>query len=208
MRTEDVILVQLANVTLHSNRGQALLAMQFWRRAVDELSQALAIDPKNAKALWRRHKCHRELKHWAEAEADLEALLAPELQEVGAKLLGEAGLGAEKLEAERAALREKRLEAERAAAETYEARVEEAAAKGMAELRERFEQVTKRNGLHGNTELASELADMLTRPGGVSVSHVAATYQIDDDDAEVLMQWAQKACAIRDQIGYQSMDAI
>ena len=49
---------------------------------------------------------------------------------------------------------------------------------------------------------------MITRPGGVTASHVAATYQIDDDDAEVLMQWTQTACKMRDEIGYNSMDAI
>ena len=30
----------------------------------------------------------------------------------------------------------------------------------------------------------------------------------DDDDAEVLMQWTQTACKMRDEIGYNSMDAI
>ena len=67
---------------------------------------------------------------------------------------------------------------------SFEDRVEEAAHRGIEALRERFEEVTKRNGLHGNTELATELTDMIMRPGGVSVSHVANTYQIDDDDAE------------------------
>ena len=120
------------------------------------------------------------------------------------EILGDA----EQLTAEQAEVRQKREEAERVAAETFEERTEEAAAKGLEALRLQFEEVTKRNGLHGNTELSTELADMLTRPGGVTVAHVANTYQIDDDDAEVLMKWAQKACQIRDTIGYQSMDAI
>jgi len=208
MRTMDVPIVQQANVTLHSNRGQALLTMQFWRRAVVELSEALKIDTANAKALWRRYKCHKQLKDWSAAEADLEALLAPELQQEGAKVLADAGLSAEKIAAERNELRQKRFEAEREAEETFEDRAEDAAAKSIEQLRMQFQEVTQRNGLHGNTELSAELADMITRPGGVSVEHVANTYQIDDDDAEILMKWAQKACQIRDTIGYQSMDAI
>lgn len=200
MRSADVAIVLNARTTLHSNKGQALLTMQFYRRAVNELTEAVSVDPKNAKALWRRYKAHRLLKQWAEAEADLEALLAPELQEAAGPLLASAGLSNDKLAETRDELRQKQLEEDRLAEETFEERAEDAAAKGLTELRLSFEEVTKRNGLHGNTELASELADMLTRPGGVSVSHVANTYQIDDDDAEVLMSWAQKACIMRDKI--------
>ena len=49
--------------------------------------------------------------------------------------------------------------------------MEDAASAGIIALRERFEEVTKRNGLHGNTELAGEIAEMVTRPGGVSVTY-------------------------------------
>ncbi len=94
----DMRTVLKARSVLHSNRGQALMSMQFWRRAADEeLSEALKIDPTNAKALWRRFKAQRELKRWAEAEADLEALLAPEMQEAAGPLLASAGLGAEQI---------------------------------------------------------------------------------------------------------------
>ena len=37
------------------------------------------------------------------------------------------------------------------------------------------------------------------------VGHVANTWQLDDDDAEVLMRWAQAACRMRDELGYQQM---
>ena len=206
MRKMDVPIVLRARVTLHSNKGQCLITMQFWRRAIDELTQALTIDPSNAKALWRRYKAHSKLKQWAEAEADLDALLAPELQEAADPLLADAGLGPTQLAETREELRQKRLAAEALAAETFEERAEEAAAKGIKALREQFEEVTRRNGLHGNTELAGELADMISRPGGVSVSHVANTYQLDDDDAEVLMRWAQAACRMRDELGYAGLD--
>ena len=79
---------------------------------------------------------------------------------------------------------------------------------GIEALRHRFEEVTQRNGLHGNTELATELAAMITREGGVTTQHVANVYQIDEDDADVLMQWVKKACAMRDEIGYETLDAI
>ena len=209
MRKVDVEVVLRARVTLHSNKGQALLAMEFWRRAIEELSAALKIDTTNAKALWRRYKAHRALKDWAAAEADLERLLAPELQAAAAPLLADAGLQtAEQQQAAREELRQKREEVARIAEETFEDRAEWTAHKSIEGLREQFEEVTKRNGLHGNTELASELADMITRPGGVTVEHVAATYQIDDDDAEIVMKWAQVACKMRDEIGYESMSAI
>lgn len=208
MRQVDVVTVQRAVVTLHSNRGQALLTMQFWRRGAAELSEALKIDAANAKARWRRYKCYKALKEWPEAEADLDALLAMEEGTEGAQQLSEAALSRAKLEEERAAIQAQRAEEARIAEETLDDRMEDAAHKSIEAMRLRFEEVTRRNGLHGNTELATELADMITRPGGVSVSHIANTYQIDDDDADILMQWAMKACEIRDTIGYQSMDAI
>ena len=118
------------------------------------------------------------------------------------------GLLGAQLETERDAMHEKRLEEVRVLAATYEERMENTAAKSIEDLRLQFEEVTKRNGLHGNSELAGELAEMITRPGGVSLQLVANTYQLDDDDAAVLLSWAQKACAMRDEIGYQSMNAI
>ncbi len=78
----------------------------------------------------------------------------------------------------------------------------------MRQLRERFEEVTRRNGLHGNDELADELAGFVCRPGGVTAEYVAKVYQIDDDDAEVLLEWVRKACAMRDELGYQTLDQI
>ena len=86
-------------------------------------------------------------------------------------------------------------------------RAEQAAAKGVEELRYQFEMVTRRNGLRGD-ELSSELADMITRPEGMTAQLLAATYQIDDDDAAVLLKWARAACQMRDELGYQGLDAI
>ena len=111
------------------------------------------------------------------------------------------GLGLEQLAQTREELRAKREAAEAAAAETFDERVEEAAAKGIEQLRGRFEEVTQRTGLHGNKELAGELADMLTRPGGVSTQHVANVYQIDDDDAAVLVEWIQTASRMHTELG-------
>ncbi len=111
------------------------------------------------------------------------------------------GLGPEQLAQTQEELRAKREAAEAAAAETFDERVEEAAAKGIEQLRGRFEEVTQRTGLHGNKELAGELADMLTRPGGVSTQHVANVYQIDDDDAAVLVEWIQTASRMHTELG-------
>ena len=93
----DVEVVLRARSTLHSNRGQALMSKEFWRRAIVDLSEAVKVDRLNAKALWRRYRCHRALRHWAEAEADLEALLDSELQEAAAPLLAEAKMTLEKV---------------------------------------------------------------------------------------------------------------
>ena len=98
MLVEDVQAVLRVRSVLHSNRGQALIDQEWWHRAVTELGEAVQIDPTNAKALWRRYRCQCHLKAWAEAEADLEALLAPELQEAAGPLLAGAGLGPEQLE--------------------------------------------------------------------------------------------------------------
>ena len=88
---------------------------------------------------------------------------------MAAPLLAAAGLTVERLRHTCTQLHEQHLEAERAASESLVERAEDAAAKGLAELRAQFQDVTRRNGLHGDAELATELADMMTRPSGVSV---------------------------------------
>jgi len=197
MDVEDMRLVLVVRSVLHSNRGQALMHMQFWRRALKDLDEAIAVDPENVKAIWRRCKAHEALKQWAEAEADAALLLSLQKSTQG-RLLEQAGITAPKLEVARKLYATKREEADATAAETFEDRAEEAAATGLHKLRERFEEATKRNGLHGNAELATELADMVTRPGGVSAQHVANVYQIDDEDAETLLAWVRKACTMKD----------
>ena len=94
---KDVEVVLRARSTLHGNRGQALMSKELWRRAIVDLSEALKVDRLNAKALWRRYRCHRALRHWAEAEADLEGLLDSELQEAAAPLLADAKMTPEKV---------------------------------------------------------------------------------------------------------------
>jgi len=63
--------------------------------------------------------------------------------------------------------------------------------------------VTRRNGLRGNTELAGELADMVTRPGGVTAAFVAGVYQIEEEDAEIMLEWVRKACMMQDELHMQ-----
>ena len=99
-------------------------------------------------------------------------------------------------------LREKRRALEVELEESFEDRVEEQAHRGIEQLRERFEEVTRRNGLHGNTELSGEIADMLTRQDGDrSVQFVANVYQIEEDDAAVLCEWIQTAMRMHDELG-------
>lgn len=225
MLVEDVQTVLRVSSVLHSNRGQALIEQEWWRRAVKELSEAVRIDPSNAKALWRRYRCHRHLAGqvreesdlaeakvlWAAAQADLEALNAPELQEAAGPLLAGAGLGPEQLEQALEEIREKRAAIERELAATFEERIEEKAHKGIEQLRERFEEVTRRNGLHGNKELSAEIADLMTREGGdKSVQFVANVYQIDEDDAAIMCDWIQTAMRMHEELGssHVGLDAL
>ena len=83
---------------------QALIDGEWWPRAVKELDHAVRNDPSPAKALWRRYRCQKHLKKWAEAEAALEALQAPQLQAAAGPLLASAGLGPEELARTRAEL--------------------------------------------------------------------------------------------------------
>ena len=69
-------------------------------------------------------------------------------------------------------------------------------------------QVIKRNGLRSDASLSEELAEMLTRPGGVTAAFVAAVYQIDEEDARVIMEWVKKACMMRDELGYEGAGAL
>lgn len=218
MKKDDVPLILQMRALIHSNRGQALVSMEFWRRAIKELSQAIEIGalppPTLAKTLWRRYKARRELaqrgeiSEWALAEADLEALLAPALQDTAGPLLAEAGLGPEQLQKTCEELLQKRQEAEANAAENFEERVEAAAHKGLEALRGRFDEMIRRNGLHGNTELASELADMISRSEGVTVQYLAAVYSIDEDDAQIMLDWIEKAFRMRQEVGYKKMEDV
>eukprot|EP00967_Tisochrysis_lutea_P130506 scaffold225815_cov45-Tisochrysis_lutea.AAC.1 len=198
MRVEDMKLVLVVRSVLHSNRGQALINMEFWRRAIQDLDEAIRVDPENVKAIWRRCKAHEALKQWSSAEADIELLVQTGARTNAYRLLEAAGLRVDDLQKHKRRFTDRRKEMESQAVATFEDRAEDAAAKGLQELREKFEEVTRRNGLHGNTELAAELADMVTRPGGVTAQHVANVYQIDDDDAETLLQWVRKACVMKD----------
>ena len=71
MLVEDVQTVLHVRSVLHSNRGQALIDQEWWRRAVTELSEAVRIDPTNAKALWRRYRCQRHRAGQVREESDL-----------------------------------------------------------------------------------------------------------------------------------------
>uniref|UniRef100_A0A7S3B1U4 Uncharacterized protein n=1 Tax=Haptolina ericina TaxID=156174 RepID=A0A7S3B1U4_9EUKA len=200
MAVADVEVVLRARSVLHSNRGQALMSLQFWRRAIKDLTEALQVDPLNAKALWRRYKCHRALRSWDLAEADLAALLADKLQAAAGPQLLSAGVTPEQLTEAQREVKQLKEAADAEAEATFDDRLEEAAARGLTELRERFEEVTLRNGLRGNKELAAEIAEMLTRPGGVTAQFVAAVYCIEEEDAEVLLDWIRKASAISDEL--------
>ena len=39
--------------------------------------------------------------------------------------------------------------------------------------------------------------------GGCEASFLAAVYQIDEDDAKIMLDWVQVACQMRDEVGYQ-----
>lgn len=63
----------------------------------------------------------------------------------------------------------------------------------MKELKEKFEEVVQRNELKKNEELATEIADLIMRKGGkITAERVDNIYQIDEDDANILLKWIEK----------------
>lgn len=92
----------------------------------------------------------------------------------------------------------KKLQQKKAARdETFEDRLEDSAAAGLKELRERFEEVCARNGLKQNDEKAGELADLIQREGeSISAERLAAIFQLDEDDADVMLAWIEKGIRI------------
>merc|ERR1712107_78135 len=79
-------------------------------------------------------------------------------------------------------------------ADAFEDRVEQVHDKGIIELREQFEEVIARNNLKGNNEIAAEMAEMISRDGGkITAEKLAHVYSIDEDDAEIMLKWMEKA---------------
>ena len=44
---------------------------------------------------------------------------------------------------------------------------------------------------------------MVTRPGGVTAAFVAGVYQIEEEDAEIMLEWVRKACMMQDELHMQ-----
>lgn len=57
MAVADVEVVLRARSVLHSNRGQALMSLQFWRRAIKDLTEALQVDL--LPTAWVAYAAHR-----------------------------------------------------------------------------------------------------------------------------------------------------
>ena len=63
-------------VAHYSNLGVCHMKLGNIEKARDNCTKALALDPSNVKALFRRGKCHAQLNALDEAKADLEGVLA------------------------------------------------------------------------------------------------------------------------------------
>lgn len=192
MLTSDVQRVCEAKSILHSNRAQVLMFQELHRRAVEDCSAAITVDPNNVKAWHRRATCYEKIGEMKLAMDDVSHLLEPSVLAAGADSLQK-----ESLEAWLARLRGKH----EALAETFEDRVDAAQDRGIIELREQFEEVIARNKLKGNDEIAAEMADLIDRHGGkMSAEMLAAVYSIDEDDADIMLRWMEKAALMQGEL--------
>ncbi|OSD06630.1 hypothetical protein PYCCODRAFT_1431646 [Trametes coccinea BRFM310] len=67
--------VDILQEKIYSNMSQCHLANQNWKRAVETADKALALNPKNRKALFRKAKAQGELGYFEKAEKILEDLI-------------------------------------------------------------------------------------------------------------------------------------
>jgi len=88
----------------------------------------------------------------------------------------------------------------------FEQRVEEAQNKSIVLLREQFAEVIARNKLNkGQDEIAAEMAEYITRPDpktgetrkNIDASTLGNIYNIDEDDAKIMLEWITKAIAMQ-----------
>uniref|UniRef100_A0A663N485 Translocase of outer mitochondrial membrane 34 n=1 Tax=Athene cunicularia TaxID=194338 RepID=A0A663N485_ATHCN len=62
----------------YTNRALCYLALKQYKEAVQDCSEALRLDPKNVKALYRRAQALKELKDYKSSIADIKSLLKAE----------------------------------------------------------------------------------------------------------------------------------
>lgn len=193
MAGDDVVKVVQARSILHSNRAQIFMLQELYRRAIDECNEACKIDINNAKGLYRRATAYEKIKEWAKAIEDVKLLQGREMLSRNSEFLN-----AEQLKTWQKKLEEKLAEHD----DTFEDRVEDAAARNLKDLREQFEEIVQKNGLKKNEEIAAEIADMIQRDGGtMTAEKLSAVYQIDEDDADVMLRWLQKSVEIHTILG-------
>lgn len=193
MHRDDVVLVVQARSTLHSNRAQIFLLQELYRRAIEECDEAVEIDVNNAKGLYRRATAHEKVKEWHKALADVKAMQDKDMLNRNKEFLNPDSL------------QEWQAKLEQQCAEydlDFDDRMEDAGARNLKELREQFEEVVKNNKLKGNDEIAAEMAEMIERDGGrVTAEKLAAVYQLDEDDADVMLRWLEKSIEIHKVLG-------
>jgi tetratricopeptide (TPR) repeat protein len=82
------MLLNPRDAIIPSNRSQALLKLQRWHEAEVDASTALSIDPAQVKALFRRAQARRQLRKYAGAMEDCQALEKLDPSNKAAKALG------------------------------------------------------------------------------------------------------------------------
>lgn len=193
MAADDVVTVVQSRSILHSNRAQIFLMQELFQRAIKECDEACTVDPNNAKAFFRRATAFEKTKEWAKAVADVKHLQGKEI----------LGRNADFLNLEQLKSWQEKLEVKlKEYDEDFDERMEEAGAKNLKELREQFDEVIQKNNLKSNEEIASEIADMIQRDGGkMTAEKLAAVYQLDEDDADIMLRWLQKSVEIHKILG-------
>lgn len=193
MASDDVVQVVQARSILHSNRAQVFMIQELYRRAIEECNEACTIDINNAKGLYRRATAYEKVKEYTKAIEDVKLLQGKEM----------LGRNTDFLNAEQLKKWQEKLETlQKEIDETFDDRVEDAAARNLKDLREQFEEIVQKNGLKSNEEMATEIADMIQRDGGkMTAEKLGAVYQIDEDDADIILRWLEKAVEIHKILG-------
>jgi len=192
MMIDDVRTVCSAKSAVLTNLANCYYRQEYWKRCVDSATSARNADGNNPKAPYWRAKGNEQIKKYLDAIEDVKLLEELKTQIIKKEERDEWIERLQKLQ--------EKYDSE------FDDRIESFENSTINEARERFDEVVKRNGLR-NDELGNELADYIIRED-TSAKGLAAIYQIDEDDAEIMLKWITIACKMKEQLGGADFSSI